>query len=369
MRPAGLKIAKSASQRQTLPTALGPIILHRTYRQCRACQTAGFAADDRFGTGRFLTARARRLACVLGLESSFDRAAHLLRETVGWSLGVETLRLLCHAEAKALADTRSQRLDTAADFAAATGDWELQIDAGKVNTMGGWRDVKLATFARRQRGVRATAETALERDLPAPEVRAVIAAIEPAEEFGRRCRTESRRLGRPDDGPLTVLGDGAEWIWKLVQRRFNGAEQVLDIFHALGHVADLGRAGFGLESESMRCWLDQARRCLLGDGWDGLCEFLMTWSGKVPNQVEMEQAFPALANYFVGHRDRLGYAVRLHRGQAIGSGLVEGTIKQRVNQRMKQSGARWRVEYVGRFVELCAIADGPEWGHYWSSAA
>ena len=350
-------------------TALGPLTLSRIYRQCPTCQTAGFPADDRLGTGRFLTARARRLACVLGLESSFDRAAHLLRETVGWSLAAETLRQLCHDEAEALATARAERLDTATEFARARGDWELQIDAGKVNTTGGWRDVKLATFARRRRGRRATAATALERDLPTPEVRAVIAAVEPAEEFGRRCRAESRRLGRTDDGPLTALGDGAEWIWKLVQRYFDGAEQVLDIFHALEHVADLGRAGFGPDSESMGPWLDQARRCLLADGWDGLCEFLMTWSGAVPDRAAMEKAFPALANYLVGHRDRSGYAVRLHRGQSIGSGLVEGTIKQRVNRRMKRSGARWRVEGVGRFVELCAIADGPEWDHYWSSAA
>lgn len=305
----------------------------------------------------------------MGLESSFDQAARLLRETVGWTISAETLRQLCHAEAEALAATRAERLDTATAFAQAQGDWELQIDAGKVNTSAGWRDVKMATFDRRQRGPSASAETALERDLPAPEVRAVIAAVEPAEAFGRRVRAESRRLGRADDGPLSALGDGAEWIWNLVNRHFEKAEQVLDLFHALEHVADLGRAGFGSDSDSMRRWLDQARHCLLADGWDGLCEFLMTKSDDVPDRAALEKAFPALANYLVGHRARLGYAVRLHRGQSIGSGLVEGTIKQRVNLRMKRSGARWRAEGVGCFVELCAIADGPEWGHYWSSAA
>ena len=58
---------------------------------------------------------------------------------------------------------RGQRLDTATDFAAATGDGESQIDASKVNMTGGWLDVKLATFARRRRGPSPTAATALER--------------------------------------------------------------------------------------------------------------------------------------------------------------------------------------------------------------
>jgi len=53
-------------------------------------------------------------------------------------------------------------------------------------------------------------------------------------------------------------------------------------------------------------------------------------------------------------------ALRLRRGQSIGSGLVEGTIKQMVNLRMKQTGVRWRLEHVGPFVELRALAAGPE---------
>jgi hypothetical protein len=74
-------------------------------------------------------------------------------------------------------------------------------------------------------------------------------------------------------------------------------------------------------------------------------------------------------NYFCGHQDRLGYAARLRRGQAIGSGLVEGTIKQRVNLRMKRSGARWLAKHVGPFVELQALADSPEWQEFWFPVA
>ncbi len=74
-------------------------------------------------------------------------------------------------------------------------------------------------------------------------------------------------------------------------------------------------------------------------------------------------------NDFAEHQGRLPYAVRLRRGQAIGSGLVEGSIKQLVNLRRKRTGARWRVEKVGRFVEFLARADGPEWSEYWATLA
>ena len=74
-------------------------------------------------------------------------------------------------------------------------------------------------------------------------------------------------------------------------------------------------------------------------------------------------------NYFSGNQQRMGYAVRLRRGQSLGSGLVEGTIKQRVNLRMKRSGARWLAEHAGPFVELLVLSDGPEWAEYWAATA
>jgi hypothetical protein len=165
-----------------------------------------------------------------------------------------------------------------------------------------------------------------------------------------------------------VLGDGAEWIWNLAKRQFDGAEQVLDVFHAGEYLADLARAGFGEGSAEGARWLDDARAALVGDGWAGVCEFVVKDAARVPNFAALEAAFPRVANYLTGHRDRLGYAVRLRRGQAIGSGLIEGTIKQEVGRRMKQTGARWRSDHVGRFVQFRALANGAEWDHYWSAA-
>ena len=76
-------------------------------------------------------------------------------------------------------------------------------------------------------------------------------------------------------------------------------------------------------------------------------------------------ALGGVLNYFAGHQGRLNYALRLRRGQSIGSGLVEGSIKQLLNLRLKQTGARWRVEHVGPLVELAALSDGPEWHAFW----
>ena len=55
----------------------------------------------------------------------------------------------------------------------------------------------------------------------------------------------------------------------------------------------------------------------------------------------------ALAAYVGPPPTHLDYAGRLAAGQSIGSGQVEGAIKQLVNRRRKRTGARWLAEHVG----------------------
>lgn len=341
-------------------TALGAIRLGRWHTRCLGCAEVGFAADHRLGLDGYLSARARRMACRAGLNNPFRTAEGLLRELSGWSVDAETIRRLTHAEAARAAATRDQRAGTPEAFAGAVGDHEVHIDAGKVNTPDGWRDVKVAVFGVRDRGPSSSSSGYEQRALPDPTARSVVAAVEEVGAFGPRCRAEADRLGVPEGSRVTVLGDGAEWVWNVAGAQFVGAEQVLDFYHAAEYLAAAGRAALG--ADALGDWLDRARDQLAGDGYLGACEALDRLPG---GAGEVGKAL----NYLAGHRDRVNYAVRLHRGQAIGSGLVEGTIKQRVNLRLKRTGARWRAARVGPFVELLAMSDGPEWSEYWTALA
>ena len=315
------------------------------------------------GVDGYLTDGACRMATLAGVRQSFAQAEQLLAELAGWQLDEETIRRVCHAEAAAARATRSERA-TAERFAAAVGDLELQIDAGKVNTQQGWRDVKVAVFARRARGQPTAAEHWKHRALPGPAVRSVIAAIEEAELFGDRCAAEAERLEWTEASALTVLGDGAEWLWHLAEQRFAGAAQLLDIYHGAEHLAGAARALFG--DDQARAAGEQATLRLLEDGYWGVMDWIGALSGQIPAGGD-GAALGSTLNYFAGQQGRLGYAVRLRRGQSIGSGLVEGSIKQLLNRRLKQTGARWKTEHVGPFVELNALASGPEWNAYWNN--
>ena len=77
----------------------------------------------------------------------------------------------------------------------------------------------------------------------------------------------------------------------------------------------------------------------------------------------------ALAADVGPHPTHLNDTGRLATGRSIGSGQVEGAIKQWVNRRMKRTGARWRADHVGPLVELVALIETPEWHEAWATTA
>lgn len=125
-----------------------------------------------------------------------------------------------------------------------------------------------------------------------------------------------------------MRGDGAEWIWNLQQQHFPAADGWLDVFHGRSHVADGAKGVFGEGRDETKKQTERGPQRLLADGYGGVTE----WVGEITGQIPIGgdgAALGGLLNYFAGRQERLNYAVRLYRGQSIGSGLVEGRPSSR----------------------------------------
>ena len=208
------------------------------------------------------------MAVLAGVRQSFAQAEQLLAELSGWDLDDETIRRATHAAAPCGRGGAAGAPD-AGRFARTPGVIEVPIDAGKVNTTEGWRDVKVAVFAKREEGEPATPEEWAERELPAPAVRTVVAAVEEAGTFAGRVRAEADRLGVTAAADVTVLGDGAEWIWNLAGEIVPQAGGVLDIYHAVEHVAGAAKALWGDGAAETAAQLEAGRPGVLSGGKAG----------------------------------------------------------------------------------------------------
>ena len=294
--------------------------------------------------------------CLAGASWSYDRSAANLKEFCGLCVCDNTIRDVCQTHGAAMRDF--QRDDPAAceAFRKAGGDAEFQTDGTFVNTTSGWREMRLSIYAKRGRGQPVGGHDDWEqRGLPAPHVRVIQAGIRTCDQLGPGWRRMAGRLGLSDTSAISAIADGAKWIWNQLERHLPGCAGVLDVWHASQKLWDAAKAA--LPEAEVAGWVAGRRGTLLRGG-----------AGALVAELAGEQWAEARA-YFEPHTGHSDYAGRLAQGRSIGSGLVEGSCKQVIGRRLKQTGARWKVRRVERMAALCSVQASGQWDAYWASAA
>jgi hypothetical protein len=335
------------------------VTVTRVYFTCRRCRQHAHPLDGRLGLEGFVSPHAQRVFCTVGAEWSFQRCAGFLREIAGLVVCDNTIRKVCDRHGGLMRAWQREEPEAAQAFRGAKGDVEFQTDGTCVNTIGGWREVRLSIFAKRHRGAPVTELDAWDdQRLPAPHVRVATAAIRTSAALGPHWRRMAGRLGVKRTDEVTVLADGAKWIWNEVAKNLPGAAGVLDVYHAGEHVHAAALALHG-EGTAAQAWFKARRRILLESGASGLLAALAAESGNVSE----------LVGYLGPHRDHTPYRQRLAEGRTIGSGMVEGACKTAIGLRLKQTGARWKVRRLERMAALCCLHYGDQLDAYWKKAA
>lgn len=334
--------------------------LRRAYFTCRRCGANAHPLDDRLGVDGLVSPHAQRLICFAGVERPFEGAARALRTLAGLNVCDNTVRAVCDRHGALARAWQREDPEAASAFRAAPGEVEFQTDGTSVNTTGGWREIRLSIFAKREQGQPVVDLDAWDdQRLPEPTARVATAAIRTSESLGPQWRRAAARLGVKRADRLTVLADGAKWIWKEVEKNLPGATGVLDFYHAGEHIYAAARAIHEKDSAAATGWAEARKRVLLESGAEGVLGEL----------DDGPAAAPELAAYLEPHRGHTDYLARLKEGRSIGSGMVEGACKTAVGKRLKQTGARWRHRRVEHMAALCCLQYSERWDSYWQQAA
>jgi hypothetical protein len=313
-----------------------------------------------------MSRQAQRMVTLAGASWSFDRASKHMKEFCGWSVSDKKIGQVCQERANLMAEWERENLQAHQSFREAKGDVEFCTDGAMVNTTDGWREVRLGIFAKRPRGAPATSQEWNTRKLPETTARVAFAAIETSERFGRRWSRWLDRLGIHDTSKLTVLADGARWIWEESSLHFAGASEVLDIFHAVEQIAAAAHKIYGDGTDAAQAWTEQTREKLLAEGWSGVGIHLRETKKSVRSGAG-RAALKKLETYLGRQPEHLQYAQRLAQGRSIGSGQAEGACRHMIGRRLK-NGGRWKVRRVNRMANLCATIYSDHWDSYWKSA-
>ena len=336
--------------------------------RCVRCGVGGYPVDERLGIQGRDSKQAQRLICLAAASWSYDMSSDRLEDFCGLKISDTTIREVAQEHgSKANEWLRSEPV-AVQEFRAAQGDVEFTAEGTCVNTREGWREMKVGIFSKRQRGASATPDAWATRDLPKPLTRIAFAAIADSESFGRRWKAWCQRLGLPDTSAITMLADGAKWLWEEQRKHLTHADGVLDIFHVLEHITAAGQA-LDQTPEQTSEWIAQARAALLRGGWAGIDALTrpLTQPGEVPRSPTQQAALDSLRNYLSPLADHLHNAERLREDRSLGSSQIEGACKNLIGPRLKANATRWRVARANRLAGLCSLADSDQWATYWET--
>jgi hypothetical protein len=364
---------------KTIDTVLGPVRLRRAWYHCAACRHGLAPLDAVLGTERAsMSAGLAKMTARAAAVAPFAQAAGLLAELAGVHLTVkrteraaEAAGAVACAAARARADAISSGKvvslpppGPAADMLYITVDGTgvpvVPKDAegrkgkgadGKPRT----REVKLACLF---------TQTTLGDDgrpVRDPRSSSCLATFEPAARFGQLVNAEARRRGASHVRQITVLGDGAAWIWNLAGKLFPAATQIVDLYHAREHVHELATLATRLLRNSQPDWLTQRLTeldagdipALLAAGRD------LKFTGSLARERDK-----ALA-YFETNAHRMRYQHYRSLGMFVGSGVVEAGCKAVIGQRLKLSGMRWSIAGADSIATLRCHDASDRWEEIW----
>jgi hypothetical protein len=198
-----------------------------------------------------------------------------------------------------------------------------------------------------------------------PESTTFVGAIEKSEEFGWRIYAEAVDRGLYEAERVVVLGDAAEWIRTIKEQHFPQALQIVDLYHAREHAADLCKYLFGSDGNQVVrfrtrwwTWLD-----------DGKVERIVEEARKNLFRSSDEQKAEKEITFLDNHKELMRYAHFRKQGLFIGSGVMEAGCKTVIGQRMKQSGMEWSVRGANGIIALRCVIKSGRLQEYWETRA
>ncbi len=334
-------------------SVFGRVSYKRRYYVCSSCGKGHSPLDEKMkiAAGE-VTAGLAELLALAGVESSFAESCRfierfLLLQVSDNTVRKETERFGELQKAREEEWKRQSQDETwlqkrLQKYGKLPGRLYGSIDGVMAPCKGEWREMKNIAWYRVER-VRSyeprhhhASQVGEQNDLQAQEI-TYHCDIQPPDQFSALFWATACQRKADLHEELVFVCDGAVWIWKLIERHFPHAVQIVDWYHASEYLPPIAEAAFGQDTPEYHAWLDQARSQL----WEGQIEALIHDCQLLASTPLAAKAVYDAVSYFTNNQKRMDYARFRRQGYFIGSGTVESAGKQIAGLRLKRAGARW----------------------------
>lgn len=155
---------------------------------------------------------------------------------------------------------------------------------------------------------------------------------------------------------LSIIADGAPWIWNKPLEIFPKAKLVLDFYHCSEYIHAAAKAQYGKGTKESMEWVEATFTRLFNNNVDDVIRGLKNMH---PVSLEAKEKITVAANYLFKRKNLVNYGSAKRAGYHIGSGAIESANKFISHVRIKRSGAWWYISNANNILKLrCAKYNG-----------
>lgn len=161
------------------------------------------------------------------------------------------------------------------------------------------------------------------------------------------------------------IADGSEHIWRNQQKYFPAATPCVDWYHVAEKLWEAGACLHHEGSPALRRWVDEQLTKLRKGEISQLLEDLAdTYNGiskTGPGNKGRRARLFAILDYLAKHDHRMPYAALRGAELDIGSGAVEGAVRNLIGLRLDGPGMRWGRDRAEMVLQLRCIVLNGQW--------
>lgn len=350
----GGQATRLAKRKAKAISVFGRINYERNYYLCRCCGQGQCPFDRRQGIepGQVTPGLAKLLG-LAGVEVAFEEAGRWMEQFLLFRVSDNTIR----KETERFGTLQAERETSWQEHSQDTVELQQRLqqvgrqpgrlyasmDGAMVPLQEEWREIKSIAWyqveelkgyqTRRHHGNRVGEQSHLQAQAISYHCQ-----FGEAEHFGPFAWATGWKRKADLYEQLVFVCDGAQWIWKLVERYFPGAVQIVDWYHASQYLTPIAETAWEPTNPEGQEWLEQARSSL----WNGqIAELIQDCRVIGQEHPQAREAVHKALTYFSNNEKRMDYARFRDEGLLIGSGTIESACKQIVSLRLKRAGARW----------------------------
>ena len=210
-----------------------------------------------------------------------------------------------------------------------------------------WREVKVGAFVNYHTEKDENGEPTPIRD----KTNYIGRIGEKSEIFGERLWLEALKQGYQNSNKNVFIADGAKYNWEIWEHYFSKATPILDWYHATEHLADCAKIIFKDDIALYNDWFEERKKELYNNEIKKIYKAIKI-KFKLSKNKDNAKKLKREMGYFFRNRHRTNYKRYKELGLPIGSGVIEGGIKQLVNKRIKGTEKHWLLKNGNNILKI-----------------